>query len=88
MSKKKKKACKQGQEIQKILIQMLAELIVGTLLLIIEKHIKSGSRVGTVTPHPHYKKNLAQCQYAESIRLDPYRIGSCELCQTAGCIAS
>ena len=53
MSKKKKKACKQGQEIQKILIQMLAE-----------------------------------CQYAESIRLDPYRIGSCELCQTAGCIAS
>lgn len=40
LSKKKKKACKQGQEIQKILIQMLAELIVGTLLLIIEKHIK------------------------------------------------
>lgn len=40
MGKKKKKACKQVQEIQKILIQMLAELITGILLLIVEKHIK------------------------------------------------
>lgn len=40
MSRKKKKARKQRLEIQKILIQMLAELIVGILLIIADKHIK------------------------------------------------